>query len=140
MKSSVFWDITPCNPVKAHICFLLHARFLLGLFFSHEDGTSCSSETPVDFKQTTRRYIPEYKSSLTSYIRVHRYALQCVERVLCQHGVARMQITENGYGLQIWRVAVGMTTKQSRTVNMGWSSSFRYSVGLTTLLSILIIQ
>jgi hypothetical protein len=34
MKSSVFWDITPCNPI--------------------ED----SSETSVDFQQTTRRYIP----------------------------------------------------------------------------------
>jgi hypothetical protein len=29
VKSSIFWDITPCS---------LHAGFLLGLFFDHEDG------------------------------------------------------------------------------------------------------
>jgi hypothetical protein len=51
MKSSTFWDITPCNPLKVNrrfggtcrllpgsACYLLHAGFLLGLFFDPEDG------------------------------------------------------------------------------------------------------
>jgi hypothetical protein len=51
MKSSVFWDITPCNPLKInrhfggtfrlHVgsaCYPLHAGFLLGIFFDPEDG------------------------------------------------------------------------------------------------------
>jgi hypothetical protein len=51
MKSSVFWDITPCNPVKVNRrsggtclalrcfnCCLLHAGVLFGLLFKPEDG------------------------------------------------------------------------------------------------------
>jgi hypothetical protein len=57
-KSSVFWDVTPCSPLKINqcsggtsclhlqcrrvsqssACYLPHAGFLLGLFFSSEDG------------------------------------------------------------------------------------------------------
>jgi hypothetical protein len=47
MISSIFWDITPCRPLKStdvskkHVarraCYLLHASFLLGLFFDPED-------------------------------------------------------------------------------------------------------
>jgi hypothetical protein len=38
MKSStrIFWDITPLKVNSA--CHLLHAGFLLGLFFEPEDG------------------------------------------------------------------------------------------------------
>jgi hypothetical protein len=52
MKSFIFWDITPCIPLKVirrfggtclprllvllAVCF--HAGFLLGLFFDPEDG------------------------------------------------------------------------------------------------------
>jgi hypothetical protein len=36
---------------------LLHADFLLGLFFDPVEAT-CSTETSVDFQQTTRRCIP----------------------------------------------------------------------------------
>jgi hypothetical protein len=44
IESSVFWDITACSPLKVNRCFggkqryLLHAGFLLGLFFNPEDG------------------------------------------------------------------------------------------------------
>jgi hypothetical protein len=54
MKSSIFEDMTPCSPLKINRCFgarnqreagsklssayyLLHAGFLLGLFFDPED-------------------------------------------------------------------------------------------------------
>jgi hypothetical protein len=30
MESTIFWDITPCSPLKVN---LLHAAFLLSLFF-----------------------------------------------------------------------------------------------------------
>jgi hypothetical protein len=46
MKISIFWNITPCNPLKVNLsfggtfhlhlqgrCFLLHVGFLFGLFF-----------------------------------------------------------------------------------------------------------
>jgi hypothetical protein len=38
LKSSVFWDITLCSPLKEYACCLLHAGFLRGLFFDPEDG------------------------------------------------------------------------------------------------------
>jgi hypothetical protein len=43
MESSVFWDITPSNPLEVNQCFegtchMLHDGFLLGLFFDPEDG------------------------------------------------------------------------------------------------------
>jgi hypothetical protein len=45
MKSSIFWDIPPCSPLKVNrrfggallaTCF--HAGFLLGAFFDLKDG------------------------------------------------------------------------------------------------------
>jgi hypothetical protein len=45
MKTSIFWDITPCSPLKdnrrfrgALLATCFHAGFLLGLFFNPEDG------------------------------------------------------------------------------------------------------
>jgi hypothetical protein len=41
MKIPVFWDITPHNPLKDNrrsACYLLHASFLIDLFFDPEDG------------------------------------------------------------------------------------------------------
>jgi hypothetical protein len=48
LKNSVFWDVTPCSPVKGKrrfggtclrsACSLLYAVFLFGLFFGPEDG------------------------------------------------------------------------------------------------------
>jgi hypothetical protein len=35
MKSSIFWDVTPCILVKV---LVLYAPFLLGLLFNPEDG------------------------------------------------------------------------------------------------------
>jgi hypothetical protein len=46
-----------------------------------------------------------------------------VKWVHCHHGMARPQVAERGDGLQIWRVAVNMLNKQSRTAGSGWSSS-----------------
>jgi hypothetical protein len=56
MKSSIFWDITPCSPLKLNSllrkkcqnpssghCFLpVHAGFLLGLLFNSEMEATCS--------------------------------------------------------------------------------------------------
>jgi hypothetical protein len=44
LKSSVFWDITPCSPLKVIqrdagiMQSLLHTGFLRGLSFNPEDG------------------------------------------------------------------------------------------------------
>jgi hypothetical protein len=55
MKSSVFWDMTPCSPLKvkqnsrirwqAATCF--HAGFFVGLFFDLEDGGDMFFRTVV---------------------------------------------------------------------------------------------
>jgi hypothetical protein len=36
LKTSIFWDITPCSPFK--LTTYLQAGFLLGLFFDPENG------------------------------------------------------------------------------------------------------
>jgi hypothetical protein len=85
LKNSVFWDITPCSPSKINwrfgeIC-RLHRQsrrisqaikqreslfatcFTLVSCLSYSSTlkmeVTCSSETSVDFRRTTRRYIPE---------------------------------------------------------------------------------
>jgi hypothetical protein len=49
-----------------------------------------------------------------------------VKWVTCHHGMARPQVVDEGEGLQIWRVAVNILNKQSRTADKGWS----YSLGV----------
>ncbi|KAJ4439970.1 hypothetical protein ANN_08101 [Periplaneta americana] len=39
------------------------------------------------------------------------------------HGMARPQVADRGDGIQIWRAAVNILNKQSRTADEGWSSS-----------------
>jgi hypothetical protein len=80
MKSTIFWDIMPCSPLKVNRRFggiyhlhlqdqrISRARnqhesravgFLLGYFSTLKMEAIYSSETSVDFQWTTRRYIPE---------------------------------------------------------------------------------
>jgi hypothetical protein len=66
MKSTIFWDITPCSPLSVNRRFggayrlLLSRWFLAQLVFSTlKMEAICSSETSVDTQQTTRRCIPE---------------------------------------------------------------------------------
>jgi hypothetical protein len=49
----------PSSGLKSSACYLLHAGFLLGLFFDLKIEVTCSSETSVDFLHITRHYIQE---------------------------------------------------------------------------------
>jgi hypothetical protein len=46
--------------------------------------------------------------------------------------MARPQLADRGDGLQVWRVAVNILIKQSRTADEGWSSGVGLVRGLTT--------
>jgi hypothetical protein len=78
MKSSIFWDITPCSPLKVNRRFggtcRLHLQdrrisrernqkpcYLLfcSAYSSSLRMATCSSETSVDFQRATGRCIPE---------------------------------------------------------------------------------
>jgi hypothetical protein len=82
MTSSLFWDITPCSPVKINSCFGGTYRYhlqgrivsqatnqgeagkkqifiLISCWAYPEDGGDISSETSADFHLTTRRYISQ---------------------------------------------------------------------------------
>jgi hypothetical protein len=79
VKSTIFWDITPCTPLKvngrfretcrlhlqgrrkqvANRCHLLSCWFLAQLNFSTlKMEAICSSKTSVDTRWSTQRYIP----------------------------------------------------------------------------------
>jgi hypothetical protein len=45
------------------------------------------------------------------------------------HGMVCPQAADGGDGLQIWRVAANILNKQSRTADMGWSSSLQVGQG-----------
>jgi hypothetical protein len=53
MECFIIWDITLCTPLS-----LLPAS-CLGYSLALKMEATCSSETPVDFQRTTRRYIPD---------------------------------------------------------------------------------
>jgi hypothetical protein len=38
LKSSIFWDTTPCNLLKVNYLLLASCCFLFGFFFDPEDG------------------------------------------------------------------------------------------------------
>jgi hypothetical protein len=73
-ESCIFWDITPCSPLKFNLRFggtyrfrrqgrrslLLSFALVSSLLYSWTfKEAACLSETSIDFKRTTRRYIPE---------------------------------------------------------------------------------
>jgi hypothetical protein len=45
------------------------------------------------------------------------HCLGRVKWVPCHHGMARPQVANGGDGLQIWRVAANILSKQSRTAD-----------------------
>jgi hypothetical protein len=52
LKNSIFWDITPCSPLKVSQHFMLVSCVAYCSTLKME-GT-CSSKTLVDFQQTTK--------------------------------------------------------------------------------------
>jgi hypothetical protein len=60
MKSTIFWDIMPCSPLKVNR--ELPPAFTLVSCLAYSSTLKveaiCSSETSVRFQRTTRRYIP----------------------------------------------------------------------------------
>jgi hypothetical protein len=69
MKSTIFWDLMPCSPLKANRRFGGTYRLRLqDRRINKQDSAYsstlkmeaiCSSETSVGFQRTTQRYIPE---------------------------------------------------------------------------------
>jgi hypothetical protein len=62
VKSSVFWDMTPCSLLKGNrcllaICFMLISCLVYSSALKME--ATCSSEASTEFQRTTWRYIPE---------------------------------------------------------------------------------
>jgi hypothetical protein len=70
-------------------------------------------------------------SSINSFL-VVRNSLIHVKWVPCHPSMARPHVADGGDGLQVWRVAVNILNKQSRTADRGWSSGLGLGGGLTT--------
>jgi hypothetical protein len=69
MKSSIFWDVTPCIPLKVN--HFPHASTLvscLAYFSTLKMETIFSSEASVDFQQNIRHYIPEDRTLNDDYV------------------------------------------------------------------------
>jgi hypothetical protein len=58
MNGSVFYSVTPCGPSRKNMS---PPSSSLAYSSTLKMKAACSSETSVDFQQTTRRYIPEEK-------------------------------------------------------------------------------
>jgi hypothetical protein len=63
------------------ICHLSLAGHLLGLHIDSDDVGSSSSETSLDFYQTTRSYIPEGTTHHIQEESTHNMYLACVMQV-----------------------------------------------------------
>jgi hypothetical protein len=68
MKSSIFWDIMPCSPLEVNgrsggsrrsVATYFTLVSCLAYSSTLRMEATCSCETSVDFKRTTRRYITE---------------------------------------------------------------------------------
>jgi hypothetical protein len=79
VKTSIFWDITPCSPFTVNRRFKEHVgsiclppAFTLVSCRAYCSNlkmeATCSSKTPVDFQRTTRRYIPEDRTLDMGYV------------------------------------------------------------------------
>jgi hypothetical protein len=82
-KSSIFWDITPCNPLTVNrysrrnkTCF---ACSRLTYSWTMKTEATFSSETSTDFNRTTRRFMYQKINSLQP--------LQRNSRVLCRNTI-----------------------------------------------------
>jgi hypothetical protein len=67
MKSSIFWHIMPCGPLKFNRRFegTCHLHLQGAYSSTLKMEATCSSEKSVDFQQTTQRYIPEDRTLQT---------------------------------------------------------------------------
>jgi hypothetical protein len=52
-----------------------------------------------------------------------------VRWVPCHHGLVHPWVSDGGDGFQIWKVAVSILNKQSRTADKSWSSSLEVGHG-----------
>jgi hypothetical protein len=62
MRSTIFWDITPCSLLEVNMkqlatCFTLVSCMTYSSTL--KTGVTCSSKTSVDLQWTTQHYIPE---------------------------------------------------------------------------------
>jgi hypothetical protein len=60
--------------------------------------------------------------------------LSHVRWVPCHHSMACPQVANGGNTLQVWRVAVNILNKQSRTADKGWPSSLGVGRGANSIL------
>jgi hypothetical protein len=76
MKNFIFWDITPCSPLRVNrlfggTCHLIDTCFALVSCLAYSSTLNmeaiCSSETSLDFQWTTQLYIPEDRT-LDKYV------------------------------------------------------------------------
>jgi hypothetical protein len=51
------------------------------------------------------------------------------------HGTVRPPVADGGYDVQIWRVAVNISNKQSPTADKVWSTSLRVGRGVNISLT-----
>jgi hypothetical protein len=87
-----------------------------------ENSLQCSQDPPLDPILSQLNPL----CSLTPYLyKVHFniIILRFVRWVPCHHGMARPQVADGVNALQVWKVAVNILNKQSRTADKGWFSS-----------------
>jgi hypothetical protein len=127
MNSSIFWDITPCSPLKVNRLFggiyhlNLQSRRMNQVRNERESRwqyailkmeATNSSETSVDFQRTTWLYIPENTALLDNEECSHAtYWKGCVQK----HSFTLVR-RFHSYTLRLWSVRTSAILQESELV------------------------
>jgi hypothetical protein len=150
MKSTIFWDIKPCSPLRVNrrfggtyrlhmlaTCF--HAGFLLSLYFDPEDGRNMflrnlgwfsTDYTALYPRRLYSHITAAWDQTTCSLVGLYLKIKEDKETVACSYQTTRRHITENSnllFTLHLTHLC--LLTSQACFVKSDWRRSYNWSNG-----------